>query len=191
MIRARRSRAARVCQGDVIRDVEFIEYVAERRGTVEVSKIVFPLAIVLTQDCDLAQDHKFRGSQSKTQDKWLISVLMAPLYNVEHVYSGEHLSDLGISMEAINKKKTPGQYLRNNERPRYHYLEFPEDVPIVPSVIDFKHYFSVNGNLLRKHRTKHFVCTVSDLFREDISVRFAGFLGRIGLPDMRRPPSSA
>ena len=45
------------------------------------------------------------------------------------------------SMEKITEDRTPGEYLKKNERCRYHYLEFPENVPIVPSVIDFKHYF--------------------------------------------------
>jgi hypothetical protein len=185
MIKVRRSRSSRICQGDILRDVEFIEYAVERAGKIEVSKVVFPLTIVLTQDCDLEQDYRFRRSPATTQDKWLISVLMAPVYNVEHVYDGAHLSELGIQMERINKNRSPGQYLRNNERPRYHYLEFPEAVPVVPSVVDFKHYFSVNGLYLRKLKLRNFVCTISDLFREDVSVRFASFLARIGLPELR------
>ena len=46
-------RRTRISQGDVFRDVECIEYVVEKKGIIEVSKIVFPLIIVLTQDCDL------------------------------------------------------------------------------------------------------------------------------------------
>ena len=106
----------------------------------------------MTQDCDLAQDYKFRWSRAdtKNEDKWLLSVLVAPLYNVEHVYSGEHLTDIGMRMGLVNRRRTQGQYLRNNEIPRYHYIEFPDNVPIVPSVIDFKHYFSVNVPNLKK-----------------------------------------
>jgi hypothetical protein len=72
----------------------------------------------------------------------------------------------------------PGQ----NERPRYHYLSFPDNVPIVPSIADFKHYFSVNLVYLEKLRQKHFVCRLSELYREDLSQRFAAYLSRIGLP---------
>ena len=50
----------RVSQGDLIEDVEFIEYAIEKNGNIEVSKINFPLIIVLTQDCDLNQDHEVR-----------------------------------------------------------------------------------------------------------------------------------
>ena len=175
----------RVCQGDIFRDVEYVEYVAEKAGNVEISKILFPLVVVLTQDCDLEQDYRFRRSQTppKSQDKWLISVLVAPLYNVEHVYLGEHLSDLKMAMEPINPKKSPGRFLLQNERPRYHYLEFPTSFPIVNSVVDFKHYFSVNVQYLRRIRPTNFVCQLAALYREDLSQRFAAYLARIGLPD--------
>lgn len=186
MIRVKRQFLSRICQGDIIRDVEFIEYVTEKSGVIEVSKIVFPLVMVLTQDCDLEQDFRFRWSRGKrpsTQDKWLLTVLVAPIYNAEHVYAGRHLEELNLSMQQINKKRTEGNFLRNNERPRYHYLEFPKDIQIVPSVIDFKHYFSVNTIYLKKHKQTHFVCRVSELYREDVAQRFTNFLARIGLPD--------
>jgi hypothetical protein len=182
-----------VCQGDIYRDVEHLEYVHEKKGVLEVSTIVFPLAVVLTQDCDLEQEYLFRWSQAgkKTQDKWLISVLVAPLYNAEHVFLGEHLLDLDMKMEPINARRTPGEYLKDNERPRYHYLTFPDDVPIVPSVVDFKHYFSVGSEYVRRHRTDHFVCRLAELDREDLSHRFAAYLARIGLPVPEPSPRRA
>lgn len=173
-------------QGDIIREVDFIEYVSEKAGVVELSKVIFPLVVVLTQDCDLEQDFRFRWSRHqkpKTQDKYLLSVLVAPLYNAEQVYLGDHLSELGLKMESINRKHSPGQYLRNNERPRFHFLNFPPDVPVVPSIVDFKHYFSVNVAYLKRLKRTNFVCRLSELFREDLSNRFAGYLSRIGLPE--------
>jgi hypothetical protein len=183
-MKVRTRNLSRISQGDVYREVEFLEYIAEKEGNIEISKIVFPLVIVLTQDCDLYQDFKFRFGRPRptTQDKLLLSVLVAPLYNVEHLYLGEHLSQLDIQMSTINKGKTPGKNLRNNETLRYHYIEFPDDVQVVPSVIDFKHYFSVNVQYLKRIKNTNFVCTVSPLYREDISQRFASFLSRIGLP---------
>ena len=170
----------RVSQGDVFREVECIEYVVEKHGIVEVSKIVFPLVIVLTQDCDLEQDS--RNRTKKTNNTKLLSVLVAPLYNAEHVFQGEHLSDIGLQMSPINKKNTPGKTLMKNETPRYHYIDFPQNVPLVASVIDFKHYFSTHVSYMEGIRKKNFVCRLSNLFREDVSQRFASYLGRIGLP---------
>jgi hypothetical protein len=182
MIKARTNAEERICQGDVICDVDWIEMVLEQDGILEVTKIRFPFVIILTQDCDLSQDHKFRTETKTTQDKWLISVLAAPIYNAEHVFAGEHLSDIGIKSEPVNKKGRPGEILMQNQNPRFHFLEFPIEVPIVPSVIDFKHYFSVPVLYLQPLKKTNFVCTVSELYREDISQRFASFLSRIGLP---------
>jgi hypothetical protein len=186
----------RISQGDIYNEIEYIEYAFEMDGYIHISKIIFPLVIVLTQDCDLAQDSTFRGfrgMEGKTQDKIIISALVAPIYNADHVFAGTHLDDIHKehlernhkteqSMAKINKEKTEGDYLLKNERCRYHYLEFPQDASIVPSIIDFKHYFSVNIEQLISMRKEHFVCRVSDLYREDISLRFANFLSRIGLP---------
>jgi hypothetical protein len=175
----------RISQGDIYKDIEHIEYAFIKDGYASISKIIFPLVIILTQDCDLAQDFKFRDVEGKTKDKILISALVAPIYNADHVFAGTHLDDLyekEKSMAEINKKATPGKYLMQNERCRYHYLEFPEDVTIGPSIIDFKHYFSINIDQLILCRKEHFVCRVSQLYREDISLRFASFLSRIGLP---------
>jgi hypothetical protein len=176
-----------IVRKDIYKDIDYIEYVKEKSGVLEVSKITFPLVIVLSQDCDLAQDFnsRLKDSSSVNQDKWLLSVLVAPLYNAEHVYQGDYLSNLGLKMQGINKMKSPGNNLRKNEIPRYHYIEFPADIPIVPSVIDFKHYFAVNLNYLKLMKRKNFVCSISPLFREDISIRFANYLARIGLPEKR------
>lgn len=184
MVKIKRAQSDRLTQGDILRDVEHVEYVAIEDSVVTLSKIVFPLSIVLTQDCDLQQDHSFRSPEANkpNQDKYLMSVLLAPLYNAEHVFTGSHLSDLGLIMSPIQKNRTPGANLMNNETPRYHYLDFPADTPIAPSVIDFKHYFSCNVEYLKIHKKEHFVCQLDELFRESVSLRYSNFLSRIGLP---------
>jgi hypothetical protein len=186
MIKVESKKEIRVCQGDIIKDVEFIEYAVEKEGHIEISKIVFPLVIVLTQDCDLEQDFNNRADVTCTnQDKYLISAIVAPIYNLEHIYRGEHLSGLGLKMQTINSndKKTENKNLKSNHNPRYHFLNFLK-VPIVDSVIDFKHYFTVNIRYLDKVKETNFICKVSPLYRESISQRFAYFLSRIGLPDI-------
>jgi hypothetical protein len=125
-IRVETKRKRRIAQGDVFRDVECIEYVAERRGIIEVSKVVFPLVVVLTQDCDLEQDARYRNPKMKrppTDDKRLLSVLVVPLYNAEHVILGTHLDKLHMTMTTISKKSSEFNFIKNNERPRYHYID--------------------------------------------------------------------
>lgn len=179
-------RMARVAQGDVFRDVELVEYVTEKNGVIEVSKIVYPLVVVLTQDCDLEQDARYKAAAGRpsNDDKRLVHVLVAPMYNAEQVYQGTHLTDLQLTMAPINKNRTPGDFLRINERPRYHYFDFTQDARLVSQIIDFKHYFSVNLRYLEAHRKAAFVCRISDLFREELSQRFTAYMARIGLPEV-------
>ncbi len=262
----------RICQGDIFKDVEFIEYATEKSGTVEISKIIFPFVIVLSQDCDLQQDFNARkcahnvmfarnkpksdlkqgtayfykknekwffcllpnGNGGKdafyievranenqrdleeisntyatagkkndeakkqlleivtsnydnknNQDKYLISVIVTPLYNIEHVRLGEHLSGIDLKMSPISKSKNAASdALLQNQKPRYHYLKFANKEPIPDSVIDFKHYFSINVGILLSMKEKNYcIRRVSALYRERLSQRFANFLSRIGLPE--------
>jgi len=188
MIEVDTVRKERIYQGDIFKDIEYIEQTIEKEGIIEISKIIFPLVIVLTQDCDLEQDFfNRRDTESKNQDKHLFSAIVAPLYNAEDFLNGNHLSELNLKMQLIKKKKqgkdtTHYRFLKINEIPRYHYLEFKPDIPIVNSVIDFKHYFTIHIETLMKIKNEKFVCKVCELYREDISHRFANFLSRIGLP---------
>lgn len=99
-----------------------------------------------------------------------------------------------MTMTPIKKIRGPGVSLMKNERPRCHYLKFQDEIKIVPQIADFKHYFSVNLGYLETLRAKQFVCRIMDMFREDLSQRFASFLARIGLPEVsnkqNRPASS-
>lgn len=194
MIRVRKDCAERISQGDIYRDVPMVEYVTQVGDNIEASSLEFPYVIVLTQDCDLAQDPRMKthcDPPARNDDKRLLSVLVAPVYNAVQVFAGVHLQAFGLMMEPISVSKTPGKNIKNNLAPRYHYLEFPPDVRMVPSIIDFKHYFSVNLKYLLMTRKEKYVCQVSELYREDISHRFAGFLSRIGLPpdDATAPPA--
>jgi len=178
----------KISQGDIYQNIEVIENIEETDKFVEIHKIIFPYVIILTQACDLAQDFNFRFNKKNTEDKILLSVLAAPIYTADHVSNGEHLSEIRKKPMQLIQTKSRGKITTNwnnliqNKTPRYHYLEFPKEVPIVPSIIDFKHYFSLNLEYLYKNKEKSFVCRISELYREDISQRFASFLSRIGLP---------
>ena len=188
MIKVKYEKKSRVYQGDINKNIEYIENIKEKSGIITISKIHFPYVIILTQDCDLQWDFEQRWSKNKisnNQNKWLLSVLVAPLYNVEHVYNGEHLSELNMTMQKIERGGTTGRYLIQNQNPRYHYIKFPNNVDIVDSIIDFKHYFSVNVEYLKSIKKESFICRISDLFKEDISFRFANFLSRVGLPEIK------
>ena len=172
----------RIRQGDIFSDVEYFLSFSEEAGVAEIKKIRFPHAIVLTQDCDLAQDNDCRSSKTNSTDNaQLLSVLMAPMYNAEHFRRGEHLSELNLDMLTWGSEKY--KTIKSNNNPRYHYLDpGPVVAKLVPVVIDFKHYFSVRQTNLKEIYKKGFLCTVKALYREDVAQRFAAFLSRIALP---------
>lgn len=175
-------------QCDIFKNVEFLEYAIENENSIEFSKITFPHVIVLTQACDLQQDHdtreKIRLQDTVNQDKLLISVIVAPIYNFEDFRLGTHLEQLGMKMqEHGQRQKSKCANIIKNETKRYHYLNIDDTIPIVESVIDFKHYFSVTVNYLNSIYDANYVCSIDLLYRELISQRFSFFLSRIGLPD--------
>lgn len=173
----------RINQGDVITNVEFIEGVKDYGDYIEINKILFPYIVVLSQDCDLEQDVRTQQSQAEkqNQDKFLLSVLVAPLYTYEHFREGTHLRKLNLQRQRINSKAS--SLVKENRDVRYHYLPFPDSVDIVESVIDFKHYFGISVISLAEHKNGNYICTIKELYREQVSQRFANYLARIGLPN--------
>jgi hypothetical protein len=180
-----------VQQGEVFRDIYMIGDVTEEHRILKVGRISFPYVMILTQECDLEEHFRLCSTNSKEAnlDKLLLSVLVAPLYNADHLRNGKHLSELDINVERINSERW-GPVVKNM-MPRFHYLEFPETAELVPLVIDFKHYFSVNLEYLKRVREERYITTVAELFRERISQRFANYLSRIGLPDVNMKKSES
>jgi hypothetical protein len=180
----------RVSQGDVFKNVSFLETVDHVANHLSVVQILFPYVFVLTQDCDLQFDHETRsGAREANHDKSLVSVIVAPLYNAEHVRKGEHLGRLATSpygepdqqpMRMAQLNSAQWNVVKTNENARYHYMEFPEPTRIPESLIDFKHYFSVPVTALQ---ASPLACTVAGLDRAHVSQRFAAYLSRVGLPE--------
>lgn len=174
-------------QGDIFHRVSYYEDYTEVEGQFTLNMLEVPYAIVLTQECDLCNNKKERQLKNKPNDgvfehdKYLISLLCAPLYNSDHLFNGEHLSEIGIKSDKKNRDNR--DFIKANRDPRYHYIEFDEEVvKIVPMVIDFKHYFSISLKYLESKSEKR-ICSIKPLYRELINQRFSNFLSRVGLPE--------
>lgn len=170
----------RICQGDILRDIKYYDAVIDSEKEIRISEISFPYVMILTQDCDLEQESG-RLSMPSSDDKSLLSILVAPMYNAQHLFAGKHLSELGWEMQVIDPKGTKGKLVQDNQIPRYHYLDIGAQ-GLVPLIIDFKHYFSLNVEYVKGLVASNFIGKVDALYRELISQRFAYFLSRIGLP---------
>jgi hypothetical protein len=183
-----KNESERVRQGDIYSNVPYYESYKEFNGEFELTVYEFPYVLVLTQDCDLEQNKTNRVKEieiepdeqgCKNYDKHLISVIVAPLYNSEHLFSGKHLDQLKIN--AHKHSSDQKRLIKQNQNPRYHYIEFGDDVVVPDSVIDFKHYYSVSLDWLES-KSKNRICGINSIYRELISQRFSNYLSRIGLP---------
>jgi hypothetical protein len=182
--RVNKTHEQRIRQGDIFPNLPYYESFSESKGDFELTVYEFPYSVVLTQDCDLEQNKSARSAITPTDksiynDKHLISVIVAPLYNSEHLFAGEHLKGIDISSQKLNSDlRNP---VKKNQNPRYHYIEFDDSVVLPNSVVDFKHYFTVSLSLLEKLIDTR-LCGLDPLYRELLSQRFSNYLSRIGLP---------
>ncbi|MCJ7575909.1 MAG: hypothetical protein MUO80_04425 [Dehalococcoidia bacterium] len=188
----------RVCQGDILRDFEYEGWIsivddpeASGKKKVRLSRIKFPYTVILSQDCDLDRDFRARDSANndsdldKNQDKYLHSILLCPAYPAESLRRGNHLQDMQLKMEHIPTRKW--DFVVLNEVPRYHYLENEMSLQIPFLAMDFKQYLTVPRDTVYEKLQNHYIGTLNQLFREELSQRFAYYLSRIGLPQIENP----
>ena len=184
----------RISQGDIYKNVWCFENISEDGNNLIINGVFFPYVVVLTQDCDMQQHNEYEGKKTGQ----LFSVLVAPLYNAASFMEGKHLENLNLSANKYISSKNKGtefadtgQYLNrkgilitDNQVNRFHYLGFNHsDTDLPPSVVDFKNYFSVGVNDLKKVKKDDFVCRLKPLYRELLTQRFSNYLSRIGLPN--------
>lgn len=180
-----------ICQGDVFRDVRYIYIDSEDNDGVEVVEFKFPMAIIISQACDVNSMGEMISDQSGRATKFMPSILMCPIYDVEVAKKTEHLNE-AFSELAITKMDTQNDVLfkkeefnlaKNDWHYRYHSLTIEIDGKKVleNAMIDFKHYFTVPASYLMKIRENR-LFHLEDLFAEQITLKYATFLSRVAIP---------
>ena len=110
----------RFCQGDILRDLEVVEWATVTNTEpkqIDLKKRALPYAVVLSQECDLHQDEQNRSNLKKpTQDKYLHSVLLGPAYPAQSLRLGTHLSMLDVKCESFDSRRWPIVQQNNNDR---------------------------------------------------------------------------
>jgi hypothetical protein len=182
----RKYNAERIVQGDILRAVKFSDWDWDPKSNdIIIYEKKLPYIVIMTQDCDLEQDFRYRTTAVKNQDKILQSILVCPAYGWEDFIKGDHLQDYKLKMETISgsdqKKK-----IKQQQVPRYHYLDEDLEKQIAPLVIDFKHYYTLPVEFLMHIYKEHYAYSIEELFRESLNQRFSFYLSRIGLPEIRR-----
>lgn len=169
--------AERLCQGDILQDIEIIENVYVEKSQVVLQKISFPFVVCLNQECDLETDYL----DQRKLDNHLLHIAIAPAFNFEQFLSGNHWGDIFDPNNPQKRGTTLINKIIDNEIPRYHYLNFAGG-GMPELIVDFKHFFSIYKEAMYAQLEKR-MCCLDDLFREKINQRFSYYISRIGLPD--------
>jgi hypothetical protein len=184
-----RHELARLCQGDILRDIEVAEWagpvlqIEGGEGELTIRRRQLQYAVVMSQECDLYQDQQNRSNAQKNQDKYLHSVLVVPAYPALTLKQGTHLQGLKVTCETLGGDRWK-QILRNGTE-RYHHLPEWPSLQVPELVLDFKHFLtSPREDLLQLAKGGAYLASLGQLFRERLSQRFANFLARIALPDL-------
>ena len=177
----RHYRKARICQGDIFRDLDIASGAPISAVEVDVEiESDSNYWIVINQDCDLNQDYKQRKENKIRDDVNIRTILICPAYPARQFFAGDHIEDWDL--KSYGKKKID-KIKNNDEYKRYHYLEGNTSLGVPELVIDFKHFYTIPVETAYKQRLKSYLVTLNELHREDLNQRFCSFLSRIGLPD--------
>jgi len=178
-----------IIQGDVFRDVSYCYIDKEDDDTVELVEFVFPMAIVVSQACDVNAMSEMLSKSSGKATKFMPSVLMCPIYGKEEAKSTKHLEQaftkLQLSKEGNEQLFNSKEYsiAENDWHYRYHALKviIDSDIVLENALIDFKHYFTVPASYLFNSRENR-LFTLGSLFAEQITLKFSTYLSRVAIP---------
>ena len=173
-------------QCEIVTDLVSYRFDPEKK---EALPIAHPFTLVLSQDCDLDWDYRFRRNVPGVDDgKEIRSVLLYEAFPADELKIQRRLNS------------TLWQRIQGNKDERFHFLEtVPRELERVGKglpelVIDFKQYFSIptaelyqqieQGQSQRR-------CRLVGPYKEHLQHRAAFYLGRVGLPlDHQSEPKS-
>jgi len=170
-------------QGEILSNVVQIQSDVSTIGqdSVGIIRSVQAFAIILTQDCDLEQDHRIRFSDIPNPVKMISNVLLCEVTTAQ--------DSINLLKEKV-QSSTWRRIVQNNDQ-RYHFLESVrpgcdhayEGIPEL--VIDFKRYFSLPvAELYRRIEIQGTIrrTLMVSPYMEQVCRRFANYLSRIALP---------
>ncbi len=157
-------------------------------------KIVYPQAIVVTQDCDLEQDDRARR-ENKSIHRLLPHILFCEVEPADIVRYGNkknnnpNLADTKkVRSEEINSKTW--DEIQKNKDERFHYLthvqpdEDRQNKGLPSLVIEFKRYFAIATEevYFQLQQTALRRCILTSPYLEHFSTRFSYYQSRVALP---------
>lgn len=177
-----------ICQGDIFQNVKYNYIESEDDESVNIVEYEFPMAIIVSQACDVIAMETIVKNKAGKPAKFMPSVLMCPIYDNDLAKSGQHIKEafdnMSLKFEDDNTyQKDDYKIAQRDWHYRIHALkiEAGNEVVLENAIIDFKHYFTVPMSYLISHK-KNRVFHFDDLFAEQITLKFATYLARVAIP---------
>jgi len=170
----------KINQGDILKDISLIVQTDFVEGSAVISEITLEYAVVINQECDLDVDFNTRVNGSTNQDKYLPNILLLPAYLSSKFREGSHR---GESLKGMVWNSDQWRTVRQNNNARLHVIQPNEDFQIPELIIDFKHLYSINRDVLYKSINEKYLASICEIYRESLSQRYAFYLSRIGIPE--------
>ena len=180
-----------ICQGDVFKDVKYSYIDFENEDTIEVVEYSFPLAIIISQGCDVISMGEMAIGKKGKSTKFMPALLLCPIYDANVAKEKKHVeqmfSVLSIqNIDSANEKlfnSNEWNLAKNDWHYRYHALavKINKKVVLENALIDFKHYFTVPASYLVNNRQNR-IFHLDDLFSEQVTLKFSTYLSRVAIP---------
>ena len=170
----------RITLGDILQDVTFHTVDCNNN----VIKFFYEYLIIITQDCDLEQWYRCKDKTDKEEkNQFLANILILPAFIATKVKEGSAYDKLfNIHQRVIPTKEY--EQIKQNKNDRYHFLKGQDDIKLQDLIVDFKHYLTIPYDVLVAQYKESYLATINELFRENLSCRFANYLSRIALPEI-------
>lgn len=173
----------RVLQGDILEQVSFTIGGINSQEKLAGEYYKLKYAVVMSQDCDLQWHSEAVASGDLESRALLKTVLVCPAYAFDQFLQGSYIEGANYKQLSIGGKN--GVDLKRNDKyKRYHFLDFNEEAGVNDLIIDFKEFYTVPYSVIEDTRKTSYVATINEMFRENLSQRFANYISRIGLPEL-------
>ena len=180
--------ADKICQGDIFQNVRYSYIDSEDDEGVNIVEFEFPMAIIISQACDVIAMEDIVNNKSGKPAKFMPSILMCPIYDKSASKSGDHIKDAfsQLSLKIVDDPVYFKEDLKIADKDwhyRFHSLtiETGAEKVLENAIVDFKHYFTVPISYLISHK-KDRLLHLDDLFAEQITLKFSTYLARVAIP---------
>lgn len=177
-----------ICQGDIFQNVKYSYIDSEDDEGVNIIEYEFPMAIIVSQACDVIAMDEIISNHGGKPTKFMPSILMCPIYEHSAAKSAQHIKDafdqLSLKFEGENTYQGDDYKVAKRDwHYRFHALtiESESEKVLENAIVDFKHYFTVPISYLMAHKRDR-ILRLEDLFAEQITLKFATYLSRVAIP---------